>query len=283
MKNKLTLNETIESFLNTDNKQVWDLILDDKIEELKELLPRQEADGDLDTIIKELFVEGQSETLDSSDFVAISDGNSLIMRELVRLIFALDINGNYDDLRTMVAESILNPIPEIVKTIQIESRGYPRNSINALVWNEGAGVRNVLNALIYYYKLKEDSFDELHYATMLRTQITLAIMGHYKNLVGPDMIEAAKIKEQMGETEAALAFYRAIETDFKTELKWFVESPESGPSEDDVIILGSLKEALVSIDRLTGSEEYFNVCAQIDEILSREHIEEPDFDDEDEE
>lgn len=55
-----------------------------------------------------------------------------------------------------------------------------------------------------------------------------------------------------------------------------------GASEDDVIMLQSLKEAYQSIDRLKNTAEFVQTCEIIDEILSREYVE-YDFDEEDEE
>ncbi len=280
MTNKLTLNDDIQSFFDTDDKELWNLILDNKIEEIKVLRP--EEDNFLYHIVKQLFAEGKSEALTQYDFVTLKDENSVLFKNLVRLIFALDVNGNYDNLRLQVDDKLFEVIPDIVKNIKEQSAGYPRNPMNALVWAEGAGFRSSLNALIYYYRLKEN-IDTLHFLIMNRTQITLSIMGHYRNLVGPDMLESADIKEKLGQTDAALSFYKAIQGDFKNELKWFLDTPEAGPNEEDVISLESLKKALQSIDRLSGTNEYTEICSQIDEVLSREHVEIPDFDEDDDE
>ncbi len=106
--------------------------------------------------------------------------------------------------------------------------------------------------------------------------------GHYRHLVGPDMLESAQIKEQLGDTDAALSFYKAVDADFKNELSWFANTPEAGLNEEDVVTLESLKKAWESIDRLSQTDQYSELCKQIDEVLSREHIEIPDFDEEDE-
>ena len=255
------------------------MILEDKTDEIKSAL--SEKDSTLDKIVLELFTEGKSNILSDIDFITLKEENSLLFKDLVRLIFALDVNGNHDDLRLQVGDKLFDVIPDIVKNIKEQSKGYPRNPMNALVWSEGAGFRSSLNALIYYYKLK-DNTDTLHFLIMNRTQITLSIMGHYRHLVGPDMIESAKIKEKLGDTDAALSFYKAVEADFKGELRWFMDTPEAGPNEEDVVSLESLKQALESIDRLSGANQYTELCTQIDEVLSREHVEIPDFDEEDE-
>ncbi|MDU1890243.1 MAG: hypothetical protein E6767_06095 [Dysgonomonas sp.] len=282
MTNRLTLNEEVKPFFETDDKQIWNLILENNISDLLEILPREAEDTTFDKIVGELLSVGESETLANLKFDAIKESNSNLLRLLVRLMMALEINGNYDEASGKVERKILDSLPELVKAIQSESNGYPRQPISALVWMEGAGLRAVLNGLAYYYEKKED-IDHLHLAVILRTQITLAIMGHYKNIVGPDMVEAAKVKERIGQTEAALAFYNAVKKDFIGEFNYFRSNPELGINEDDIVIFQSLKNALLAIDRLNSNDEHDEICASIDEILSRELIEEPDFDEEDDE
>jgi len=279
MTNKLTLNDQIKGFLDIENNEVWNLILDDKIEVIKTKLCAE--DNVLDKILMELFSKGKSTTLDDYDFITLKEENSSLFKDLVRLIFALDVNGNHDNIRLQVGDKLFDIIPDVVGNIKEQSKGYPRNPMNALVWSEGAGVRSSLNALIYYYRLK-DNTDTLHFLIMNRTQITLSIMGHYKHLVGPDMLESAQIKEQLGDADAALSFYKAIDADFKNELNWFVDTPEVGPNEEDVVTLESLEKAWMAIDRLSGADQYSEPCKQIEEVLSREHIEIPDFDEDDE-
>jgi len=280
MTNKLTLNEATEPFFDTEDKDLWHLLLENRIADMETVVSGAE-DKIIFKIITELFNNEGSETLDSLDLVTFKEENSLIFKDLVRAIFALDINGEYDKIRLDIVDKLFEAVPEIVKNIKDHAQGYPRTPINALVWSEAAGYRSSLNALIYYYKLKEDT-DTLHFLIMNRTQITLAIMGHYKHLVGPDMLEAARMKEQLGDNDAALSFYKAVDSDFRSELGWFENTPEAGPNEEDVVTLESLKTALQGIDRISGTNDYSAVCLTIDEVLAREHVEIPDFDDDDE-
>ncbi len=280
MTNKLTLNDELKPLFDTDDKQLWDLILENKTDELLSLLPREDGDT-LDDILQELFSEGKSDTLDQYDFVTIKEGNATLFRDLIRLIFALDINGNHEAVRHLVADKLSDTLPDIVENIQQVTKGYPMQKVSDVVIAETATIRASLNTLSYYYRLKED-LEALHFAIVLRTKITLAIMRNYKNVLGHDMVEAAKVKEQMGDTEAALGFYNVVRDNLKNELHWFVESPEMGPSEEDVVMLQSLKEAYASIDRLGGTSQFAETCLLIDEILGREYVE-YDFDAEDDE
>lgn len=276
---RLTLNDELKPFFSTENQLIWDLIIENKTEELQPVL--SEEDEHINKILAELFTEGKSDTLDAYDFVTVKEPNSRLFRDLVRFIFASDINGNYDEIKESILNKIFDFTPDMIEQLQKETQGYPMRPVSELVIKEASSIRMSLNTLAYYFREKED-VEGLHFATVMRTKLTLSIMSNYKNIVGHDMIEAAKIKERVGETEAALVFYNAARENLKNELHWFVESPEMGASEDDVIMLQSLKEAYQSIDRLKNTEEFVQTCEIIDEILSREYVE-YDFDEEDEE
>jgi len=277
MTKQLTLNESLQPFFEAKDKQIWDCILENRMDDLLSLLSTEE-DNTLNTIIRELLTDGQSNTLEEYNLLIINEKTNALFRDLERLIFALDINGNYEAIREKVVDRLFAVIPDIVEKIQKETFGYPNIRIDDRIITESAAMRASLNNLVVYYQLKED-VDAQHFTIVMRTKLTLALMRNYKNIVGHDMIEAARIKEAVGETEAALTFYNAARENLKGELHWFIESPEMGPSEDDVVILVSLKEAYLSIDRLNGTSEFTETCAIIDEVLGREYIE-YDFDEE---
>jgi len=279
MTKQLILNEKIEQFLDTENEKVWNLILEDKIDELLTLLPLE--DETLSRILEELFTNGVSETLNSYEFVPIKEGDSILFRNLVRLIFSLNINGKRETACKSIEDRLFEVLPPFVERIQNEVMGGPMRRVSEAVVMEAAAIRASLISLIYFYRETED-IDALHFVAMMRTKLTLAIMGNHKHILGYDMIEVARIKEQLGDKEAALGFYTATRDNLDGELHWFKESPEMGPNEDDVIMLQSLKEAFLSIDRLRNISESEKVCALIDEILTREYIDVFEgFDDED--
>ncbi len=279
MTNKLTLNDELQPLFENEDKQIWDLILDDKPDELLPILPREDVEDDtFDIILKELISTKESATLTSLNLASIQEGNAELSRDLIRLVFALDINGNCEEAKEAILQKLFDSFPELVEKIQVEAQGYPMRRIHDTIIAEAAGIRVALNMLTLYFQKKED-IDGLHFAVVLRTKITLSVLGNYKNVVGHDMIETAKVKERVGETAAALGFYNAAIENLKNELHWFVESPEMGPGEEDTIMLQSLKEAYQSVDRLNGTENFVAPCTTIDEILSREYIE-YNFDDE---
>lgn len=273
---KLILNDQINSFLDTTDKQIWDLLIQNNTDDVLTILS-DEDNLPLHIIIKELFSSGKSELLNSYDFTLLDEENATLFRNLIRLIFALDINGNYEEYRLIIADKLFDTIPSLVKTIQDEAIRKPSES----VLHKGAMLRTSLINLIYYYRQKKD-IDALHFTIMQRSTITLALMSNYKNVLGHDMIESAQIKEEIGDTEAALDFYKLVKDRLKSELHWFIESPEMGANEEDTVMLQSLKEAFTSIDRLTKGSEFEKTCLIIDEILSREY-EEFNFDEDDDE
>ncbi len=277
MENRLTLNDEVKTFLEIDNRPIWKLIIENNIDNLL-ALPEEDEEDVLD-VAKELFSNGESQILKEYNFKTIRESNGAFIRDLVRLIFALDINGSQDEVLGKVAEPIFDSLPVLIEQIQKETFGYPARMVDNYILSEAALVRAALMNLIYYYKVRQD-IDALHFVTVMRTTITLAIMRNYKNVVGHDMVETARIKEKVGEIEAALTFYNGACDNLKSELQWFVESPEMGPNEDDVIVLKSLKEAYMSIDRLNNTDEYTKACSLIDEVLTREYVE-FDFDEDD--
>lgn len=279
MENRLTLNDDVKTFLEIENRPIWKLIIDNDINGLL-ALSDEDAEDDILDVAKELFSDGESRILKEYDFVTIREPNGAFIRNLVRLIFALDINGTQDEMLKKVADPIFETLPALIEQIQKETFGYPARVVDNYILSESATIRAALMNLIYYYKIRQD-IDALHFVTVMRTTVTLAILRSYKNIVGHDMVETAKIKEEIGEIEAALTFYNGAQENLKNELQWFVESPEMGPNEDDVVILQSLKAAYQAIDRLNNTNEYGEVCSLIDEVLTREYVE-FDFDEEDE-
>lgn len=280
MENRLTLNDDVKTFLEIDDRPIWKLIIENDVDSLL-ALPDEDEEDVLD-VAKELFSNGESQILKEYDFGTIRESNGAFIRDLVRLIFALDINGTQDEMLKKVADPIFDSLPVLTEQIQKETFGYlTSRMVDDYILAEAALVRAALMNLIYYYKVRQD-IDALHFVTVMRTTITLAIMRNYKNVVGHDMVETARIKEQVGETEAALTFYNSARDNLKNELQWFIESPEMGPNEEDVVVLKSLKEAYMSIDRLNNTDEYTKVCSLIDEVLTREYVE-FDFDAEDDE
>ncbi|MDR3058309.1 MAG: hypothetical protein LBU84_09245, partial [Prevotella sp.] len=151
----LTLNEEIKPFFNTDDKQIWDLILENKIDELLAVLPTEE-NSLTNQVLTELFTEGKSNLLDAYDFVTVKAGTSPLFRNLIRLVFALEINGNYEEVKEALINKLFDLVPDMVEKLQSDAHGYPVRRVNELVITEAASIRMSLNTLAYYFREKED-------------------------------------------------------------------------------------------------------------------------------
>ncbi|WP_165044176.1 hypothetical protein [Dysgonomonas sp. ZJ709] len=277
---QLQLTDSLKLFFDDDNQYIWNLILSNNTDVLLAHLSgeQDQPKRTLDIILGELFSVGESFTLENHDFVTIQPDNSSLFNNLVKLLYALDINGEYDDVSLKVIDKLFLSLEDIVANVQKEANDYPENPIGALVWMEAAGIRSAFTNYAYYYKLKEEAQRQLD-VTLMKTKITLAIMGHYKNMVGPDMIESAQLMEQVGNTETAMALYAAVKSDFENVLDWFMDNPQTGANQEDIITLESLRAAYQALDRLNNSDEYSQEYPLIDEILRREYIEDDESDD----
>ncbi|MDR2955752.1 MAG: hypothetical protein LBV43_11790 [Prevotella sp.] len=272
MTKKLAMNEKVQAFLDDDNKEIWQYLSENKIDELLETLPPSEDRQGLHEIVHELLSNGTSETLDSYGLDKIKEEYGSFLRNLTKLIFSFNLNGNHQDKIELIEDKIKQGIPRVIEVVLTEASAYPTRKANQAILNEGVEIRAVLNSLMYYYQQTEN-VDLLDFFSVNRTKITLALLGGHKHILGHDLIESAKIKESAGDNQAALKFYTLTRNSLEDEIHWFAESPEMGASEDDTIMLNSLKEAYLSIDRLGNAEEEAEEkCKIIDEILNREYV-----------
>ena len=148
---RLTLNDELKPFFSTENQLIWDLIIENKTEELQPVL--SEEDEFINKILAELFTEGKSDTLDVYDFVTIKEPNSSLFRDLVRFIFASDINGNYDEIKESILNKIFDFTPDMIEQLQKETQGYPMRPVSEVVIKEASSIRMSLNTLAYYFVL----------------------------------------------------------------------------------------------------------------------------------
>ena len=81
-------------------------------------------------------------------------------------------------------------------------------------------------------------------------------MSHYKNIVGPDMVELAEIEEKLGLLQEALTHYKAIILDFEPELENYEDLDGLELHADERLILVSLKTACQNYDRINKSDTY---------------------------
>lgn len=276
--------KNISEFLDNEFIDIWELIIKDDI---KTLLNEIEATksgsgifsfftrktqskrdgGVLFQIIKELFNSNTSPSLDKQKFEIQATKSDELFKNLTRLLFAISINGRYSNLENRIADKLNLSVEDIANEISIKADGYPTTSINAQVWIFGASMRVRFSYLKYYYLM----IDNTKYQLLVHrniTSITLSIMSHYKNIVGPDMVELAEIEEKLGLLQEALAHYNAIILDFEPELENYEDLVDLELHAEERQILVSLKTACKNYDRINKSDIYQTQLNLIERILN---------------
>lgn len=174
----------------------------------------------------------------------------------------LSIDPNELDIEEV--QQLLNQMSDVVEQIKISANNYPDNPISAEVWMDGAAM--IHNAQVLTDYLHRAEFIELEaIAAQIWANVTLAVCGHYRHMVGPAMIANAKIAERMGNMDFAMQAYTAVLKDFLTVLE---ECEEHGyiPEDEEAIAMDSLKEAAGSLVRLYDGSE---ACAKAIEVQKR--------------
>jgi hypothetical protein len=110
---------------------------------------------------------------------------------------------------------------------------YPRQSMNALSWMEGAGLAAWAGVLARYFAGRQHLSQEYE-AHLSKTRLTLAVMGHYPHIVGPTIIELGRCLEQLGRGPEAAARYHAVVADFEELLDELPELNTMAAEEPDV-------------------------------------------------
>lgn len=278
-------NEEVEALLNDELKEIWKFIAENKIDLLLSHINSIEPKGTKGNflskifnrkqstksnffyqILKELLLENKSHTLDERQFSIEEKDSCHDFEKLIKLLFALRQNQYLTELKKYVSDKLLKSSKEIAEEISDKSNNYPQNSINAKVWIDGSIMRTHYLLLIDYFELEGNKNSQV-WVQHMKTIITLSIMGHYKNEVGPDMIKAAQLEEELSNKEKALNHYEAVIADFEEELKYFLENIDVIPDENDIVILKSLSEAYEGAKRINKSQNFNENLSQINRIL----------------
>jgi hypothetical protein len=279
----------ITDFLNNEFSQIWSLIINNQTDTLIDtLIPKKETktlfeklfsrkkesaeSTDLHLIINDLFTSGESKTLQAQEFRVMNSESDKLFKNLTRLLFAVSLSGKHSDLERIIQHKLHQSTRTISDEINTKSNGYPLNSINAQVWLCGAGMRAGYTYLLHYYKIKGLVKEQLFVARM-KTTITLSIMGHYKDMVGPDMIAVAELEEKINSAEVALDHYKAVIADFEDETEFFMENPEEAPNDAEREILSSLLKSYQNVDRLENTDRFEMNINQLNTILNRQSFE----------
>lgn len=175
--------------------------------------------------------------------------------ELFRILSVLQDYAEVPEKENVIALTLLKCIENGVVHIKENSNDYPQNPISGKVWIDGAGLRVRAEELADYFLHKNDDKKALQ-AIFLKVKLTTSIMGHYPNLVGPDMIAVGHQLEKIGDFEKAKLLYKPVVLDF-TELVQDIQENLDAPyfeaSYEDLHITQSLIDALEGLKRL-GNE-----------------------------
>lgn len=174
------------------------------------------------------------------------------LNELSRILLTLEDYQKAPEKEKLIAVTLAHVIHDGVNNISKNSNDYPNNSISAKVWMDGAGLRSQADELVEYFSRKNNEQRTLE-ALFLRAKLTNAIMNHYPNIVGPDMIAIANQYEKMGANDEAKQFYDPVVADFTPlvqDAQASINDPEIGASAEDVPITQSLIDALEGLKRI---------------------------------
>ena len=281
---KMEKDTVVKEFLSDGHKNVWDSIANNRIEDLLAGLRPREQNGNfiskffqrnkpakqnekLFVILYELFADGKSNALEVEEFAIADMKSGSLFIDLPRLLFALELNGKYMAVEQLLCDKLFQYTETIVDEIREKANGYPAKSMNGGVWLAAMEMRSGFYYLSYYYK--KNAFIEAQlWVEKMRTSITLSIMGHYKEEVGPDMITVADIEEQLGLREEALSHYKAVVADFDNELPFYIDNLGEDLEESDTKILRSLLSSYQGVDRINGTNSYEEQIRSIIQILS---------------
>lgn len=183
---------------------------------------------------------------------------------MTRLLFAVEINGKYPQIVNSLQNKLYKSTQVIAEEIKNKVDGRP---IDAQIWFGGASMRAAFSYLGYYYEKKNLLRSKL-WVWKQRTKITLNIMGHYKNLVGSDIIEVALIEEKLNLLSEAHAHYEAFIADCQEDFKWFIENTKEVPMKEECEVFKVLLLAYEGINRVTNTTQISNIDL-LRQILNR--------------
>lgn len=188
--------------------------------------------------------------------------------EIFRFLLILEDYSKEPEIEKLTALTLLACIRNGAVYIGENSNNYPHNSINGKIWMDGAGLRTRADELSAYFRNKNDDESTLQ-AIFLRSKITNTIMGHYPNLVGPDMVAVGLQCEKMGKNATAQQFLNAVVLDFTRlvqEVKEDMLNPEFVARDEEIPITESLVHALEGLKRL-GEEINEDTLVEAKEVL----------------
>lgn len=130
------------------------------------------------------------------------------------------------------------------------SNGYPRNSIDGAVWQEGYDLTEACDRFAdavsrWHQRRGEEQ------ATRLAVAMAMQVLGHYPNEIFPRVLRNAKCCEALAMTAEAVESFLCIVGDFEAMQLQELLDPGEPLDGSQLTILTSLSEALAGLQRLS--------------------------------
>ncbi len=239
------------------------------------------AKGDLDIAIEKLINNKsisnkelkevslrllQKQEIESLDWFSNRDNEDTKLESIVemcRLTYALELGNFKNSIRESVEKIAYKLICDYGLEIEQESGEYPDEPISGLVWMDGAAVREWAYFMAEYFNRKQDKEHELQ-MLFIRAKVTNSIMSHYYHLVGPAMVDLGFCCIKNNLPEKAENFFNAVILDFD----WLLEEyADSKPDDEDLVAIGSLKNAFEGMLKIKNDNTYESKIENINNIL----------------
>ena len=175
--------------------------------------------------------------------------------EWIRFCCVVQSNGHYQQATKILLQETLGWLGRLAEEVSEKAGDYPRTAIAGYVWMNGAIIREWCEPLAKFFEQRLDLAGKAN-TLQLKCKITGAIMAHYPQTLGPDMIVAASALEAVGEIEIPKGYYQAIITDFQPIADDIRAAPEEPVTEDDILTLEALRDAYEGLNRLDGTEAF---------------------------
>ena len=290
------MDESFENLLTTGKYPlIWKAIAEKRVEDAKKeiskysvipnksllriLKKNKTVQNDISLQVASEILEFKlSETLSKITLSIEEETNQFA--ELIRLLFALQLNGHFNPDVTALSEKILDLLGVLAEQVRVQAGDYPNTPIKAYVWASGSNIREMCVPLADYFgQLNE--LNNKAYVLQIRTKITCSIMSHYPYTVGPDMIETALAMEAIGETDLAKEYYEAVIADFERIANEIKNHPEEEVWEEQIIPLTSLKQAYENSNRLNNTLQYTEQLQFVNAVIEKGVTRIPNNDEED--
>jgi hypothetical protein len=195
--------------------------------------------------------------------------------EWIRLLCAVEYNGHFPEQTDILLQETLKWLQHLSGEVTEKASGYPRTPIAGYVWMNGAIIREWSDPLIDLFEQKGALTSKAN-ALQLKCKITGAIMAHYPQTLGPDMIAAAAALEAVGETAIPKGYYKAIITDFQPMADDIRSAPEELVTDDDILTLTALLNAYEGLNGLEGIPAFPDERAFLASVIAKGVTAEPE-------